>query len=91
MAYFFGPYCILNSDLIRGQDNPCATLQQSGEIVHVFVTGKTYRHPPQHSELPADVVQVLVRAISLNSGYTSKILVSYSANSYMPPSRQGLC
>jgi len=39
-------------------------------------TGKHYRTTPDHKDLPNDVVSVLGPAISLNSGYTSKILVS---------------
>jgi len=42
----------------------------------VGTAGKNYQKTPNQKELPNDVTDLLAHAVSLNSGYTSKVLVS---------------
>jgi len=40
--------------------------------------GKHHKSVPQFSEIPARVGNMIIRLISINSGYTSRVLVSIS-------------
>ncbi|VDP74057.1 unnamed protein product [Schistosoma mattheei] len=44
--------------------------------VQCFVGNKHYKRIPTASELPESIINLIVMNISINSGYTSKLLVS---------------
>lgn len=44
--------------------------------VEAYLSMKHYRSIPKYEDLPEQTADTLVRAISINSGYTSRILVS---------------
>jgi Ca2+ transporting ATPase len=43
-------------------------------VVESYIGGKNYKTTPTYDELPAKTADILVRAISINSGYTSQII-----------------
>ena len=43
----------------------------------VFLLGTRYKTVPKSSEINSSIVDILVHAISINSGYTSRIMVSF--------------
>lgn len=45
--------------------------------VQQCICGKRFKEAPKYDQLPAHVASLIVDAISLNSGYTTKLSVSF--------------
>lgn len=43
-------------------------------VVESYIAGKQYKTTPAYNDLPAKTADLMVRAISINSGYTSQII-----------------
>ncbi|KAI0243152.1 Plasma membrane calcium-transporting ATPase 4 [Lamellibrachia satsuma] len=43
-------------------------------VVQCFLAGKTYKSLPNHASLPKPLVDLIIYSISINSGYTSRLL-----------------
>ena len=45
-------------------------------VVQAFIAGTRHRKLPKHTDLPKGLADMIIRSISINSGYTSRLLVS---------------